>query len=56
MLWGSRSSGSSATTWVYVAQAFARKYPDRLSGLFFFNCPYQGIGGAWVEPIKLTRY
>ena len=23
----------------YVAQGFARKYPERLSGLFFFNCP-----------------
>jgi pimeloyl-ACP methyl ester carboxylesterase len=33
----------------YVAQAFARKYPDRLSGLFFFNCPYPGIGERWVE-------
>ncbi len=34
----------------YVAQGFARKYPDRLSGLFFFNCPYPGIGRRWVEP------
>jgi pimeloyl-ACP methyl ester carboxylesterase len=34
----------------YVAQAFARKYPERLSGLFFFNCPYPGIGERWVEP------
>ena len=34
----------------YVAQAFARTYPDRLSGLFFFNCPYPGIGERWVEP------
>ena len=33
----------------YVAQAFARKYPERLSGLFFFNCPYPGIGERWVE-------
>ncbi len=33
----------------YVAQGFARKYPDRLSGLFFFNCPYPGIGERWVE-------
>jgi pimeloyl-ACP methyl ester carboxylesterase len=32
-----------------VAQAFARKYPERLSGLFFFNCPYPGIGERWVE-------
>jgi len=34
----------------YAAQGFARKYPDRLSGLFFFNCPYPGIGRRWVEP------
>jgi hemolysin III len=27
----------------------ARKYPDRLSGLFFFNCPFPGIGERWVE-------
>ena len=34
----------------YVAQGFARKHPDRLAGLFFFDCPYPGIGGRWVEP------
>jgi pimeloyl-ACP methyl ester carboxylesterase len=34
----------------YVAQAFARKYPERLAGLFFFNCPYPGIGERWTEP------
>ena len=28
----------------YVAQAFARTYPEHLIGLFFFNCPYPGIG------------
>jgi pimeloyl-ACP methyl ester carboxylesterase len=33
----------------YVAQAFARRYPERLSGLFFFNCPYPGIGERWAE-------
>ena len=34
----------------YVAQRFAREYPGRLAGLFFFNCPYPGIGARWVEP------
>lgn len=34
----------------YVAQGFARKHPDRLSGLFFFNLPYPGIGKRWAEP------
>jgi len=33
----------------YVAQGFARRYPERLSGLFFFNCPYPGIGRRWVD-------
>ena len=33
----------------YVAQAFARGYPERLSGIFFFNCPYPGIGERWAE-------
>ncbi len=33
----------------YVAQAFARSYPERLLGLFFFNCPYPGIGERWAE-------
>jgi pimeloyl-ACP methyl ester carboxylesterase len=32
-----------------VAQAFARSYTERLSGLFFFNCPYPGIGERWAE-------
>lgn len=34
----------------YVAQAFARKHPERVSGLFFFNCVYPGIGRRWLEP------
>ena len=34
----------------YVAQAFARKHPERVSGLFFFNCVYPGIGKRWLEP------
>ena len=34
----------------YVAQAFARKYPGRLLGLFFFHCVYPGIGKRWLDP------
>lgn len=34
----------------FVAQAFVRKYPDRIRGLFFFNCVYPGIGRRWLEP------
>ena len=33
----------------YVAQGFARKYPERLGGLFFFDCPYPGIGRRWAD-------
>jgi len=38
-----------------IAQAFARKYPDRLAGLFFFNCPYPGIGRRWAQPEHLKE-
>jgi pimeloyl-ACP methyl ester carboxylesterase len=34
----------------FVAQAFAREHPERLRGLFFFNCVYPGIGKRWLEP------
>jgi pimeloyl-ACP methyl ester carboxylesterase len=34
----------------YVAQTFARANPDRLTGLFFFDCPYPGIGRRWIDP------
>jgi pimeloyl-ACP methyl ester carboxylesterase len=34
----------------YAAQAFARLWPQRLFGLFFFNCPYPGIGRRWAGP------
>jgi pimeloyl-ACP methyl ester carboxylesterase len=39
----------------YVAQGFARKYPERLSALFFFNCPYPGIGRRWVDPDSVNE-
>lgn len=34
----------------FVAQALARRAPERLSGLFFFNCAYPGIGARWFAP------
>ncbi|ACL55803.1 alpha/beta fold hydrolase [Methylobacterium nodulans] len=42
----------------YVMQAFARRHPERLSGLFFFNCPTPGIGPRWAEAghLKETWY
>jgi len=39
----------------YVAQAFARSHPERLAGLFFFDCPYPGIGRRWAEPDHLRE-
>jgi pimeloyl-ACP methyl ester carboxylesterase len=33
----------------YVAQTIARQAPERLTGLFFFNGPYPGIGRRWVD-------
>ena len=39
----------------YVAQAFARAHPERLTRLFFFDCPYPGIGARWAEPLHLKE-
>ncbi len=38
-----------------VAQAFSRKYPTRIVGLFFFNLPYPGIGARWAAPEHLNE-
>jgi pimeloyl-ACP methyl ester carboxylesterase len=39
----------------YVAQRFAREYPGHLSGLFFFDCPYPGIGRRWASPDSINE-
>ena len=39
----------------YVAQAFARAHPQRLTRLFFFDCPHPGIGARWAEPLHLKE-
>jgi pimeloyl-ACP methyl ester carboxylesterase len=39
----------------YVAQALAREHPERIAGLFFFNCPYAGIGRRWAEVSHLIE-
>lgn len=39
----------------FVAQTIARRVPERLSGLFLFNCGYPGIGRRWVEPSQLPE-
>lgn len=37
----------------FVAQVIARRAPERVLGLFFFNCAYPGIGARWVAPRHL---
>ena len=39
----------------YVAQSFAQAHPERLTRLFFFDCPYPGIGSRWAEPLHLAE-
>ena len=39
----------------YAAQILARRRPERVAGLFFFNCPYPGIGRRWAEPEHLKE-
>lgn len=39
----------------YVAQVLARQWPERIAGLFFFNCPYPGIGRRWAEAEHLIE-
>jgi epoxide hydrolase 4 len=38
-----------------AAQAAARQQPQRIVGLFFFNCPYPGIGARWAAPDHLQE-
>jgi pimeloyl-ACP methyl ester carboxylesterase len=38
-----------------AAQAFALRWPERLSGLFFFNCPYPGIGKRWADADQIPE-
>ena len=39
----------------FVAQRFAARHPERVRGLFFFNCVYPGIGRRWLEPDSVTE-
>ena len=39
----------------YVAQSLARQHATRVAGLFFFNCPYPGIGNRWAAPDHLIE-
>ncbi|GJD78793.1 alpha/beta fold hydrolase [Methylobacterium gregans] len=39
----------------YVAQALGRRAPERCAGLFFFDCPYPGIGPRLGAPDNLIE-
>lgn len=39
----------------FVAQAIARRAPERVRGLFFFNCAHPGIGRRVLEPGHLPE-
>jgi pimeloyl-ACP methyl ester carboxylesterase len=39
----------------YHAQGVARARPDRLIGLFAFDCPYPGIGKRWGDPRSMLE-
>ncbi len=39
----------------YVGQTLGRTAPERFDKLFFFDCPYPGIGARWAEPEKLKE-
>ncbi len=38
-----------------VAQSLARAMPERIAGLFFFNCFYPGIGQRWLLPSQIPE-
>jgi len=38
-----------------IIQPFARRWPERLSGLFLFNVPYPGIGRRWADADHLIE-
>lgn len=39
----------------FLAQDYARRHPERLTGLFFFDCPHFGIGKRWLEGGQLRE-
>lgn len=38
-----------------AAHQFARQYPERVAGLFFFNLPYPGIGARQTAPENMNE-
>ena len=39
----------------FTAQSIARHCPERINGLYFFNCAYPGIGARWFAPRHLSE-
>jgi pimeloyl-ACP methyl ester carboxylesterase len=39
----------------YVLQRIGIRYPERATGLFFFNCPTHGIGTRWREAAYIQQ-
>jgi pimeloyl-ACP methyl ester carboxylesterase len=39
----------------WLAMDLGRRVPDRITGLFFFNCSNPGIGGRWAVPEHLIE-
>jgi pimeloyl-ACP methyl ester carboxylesterase len=39
----------------YVAQIMGREHAERVTRLFFFDCPYPGLGNRWAQPDHLKE-
>lgn len=39
----------------FVMQRLALRYPERVTKLFFFNCPTHGVGARWCEPPDINE-
>ena len=39
----------------YVMQRLALRHPDRVAGLFFFNCGTHGVGARWRDPAQINE-
>lgn len=39
----------------FVMQRLAIRYPERVTKLFFFNCPTRGVGARWREPSHINQ-
>lgn len=39
----------------FVMQRLALRYPERVTKLFFFNCPTHGVGARWRDPSHINE-